>query len=206
VIVTVGRTGSTLLQGVLNSIDGWCIRGENKGLLLKLYAARQSLISSRLVGMPKHSVSSHPFFGSEFLEPDAFEVDARATFLRQAAVPPGIRTTGFKEIRWRSSDLGGHNLWSYLRFLARVFPGVKFIHLTRDFEQVCASSWWPLYDREELHDEANSLTLLMRNAPVPVFELDFAQLVAVDLAPMFEFLDELFHAERVGELVKVRHN
>jgi hypothetical protein len=36
-IVTYGRSGSTLLQGILNSTPGVLIRGENRGISYKLH-------------------------------------------------------------------------------------------------------------------------------------------------------------------------
>lgn len=36
-VVTYGRSGSTLVQGLLNSIPGYLIRGENRGVLYRLY-------------------------------------------------------------------------------------------------------------------------------------------------------------------------
>jgi hypothetical protein len=40
-IVTYGRSGSTLLQGVLNSIPGYLVRGENRQALRHLRALMQ---------------------------------------------------------------------------------------------------------------------------------------------------------------------
>ena len=42
-IVTYGRSGSTLLQGILNSIEGCLIRGENDNFCFALYQAHQSI-------------------------------------------------------------------------------------------------------------------------------------------------------------------
>lgn len=38
-IITYGRSGSTLLQGILNSIPGYLIRGENENLMAHFYNA-----------------------------------------------------------------------------------------------------------------------------------------------------------------------
>ena len=38
-VVTYGRSGSTLLQNVLNTIPGYCIRGENANTLAHLAKA-----------------------------------------------------------------------------------------------------------------------------------------------------------------------
>lgn len=42
-VITYGRSGSTLLQGILNSIDGILIRGENHNFLLRSLLVLQKL-------------------------------------------------------------------------------------------------------------------------------------------------------------------
>ena len=46
-IVTYGRSGSTLLQGILNNIDGVLVRGENNNFIYGLYEAYKKLIDTR---------------------------------------------------------------------------------------------------------------------------------------------------------------
>ena len=63
-IVTHGRTGSTLLQGILNAIDGWHIKGENHNFAYGLYLSIQALTKSsemRLKSDPSSPTS--PWFG-----------------------------------------------------------------------------------------------------------------------------------------------
>ena len=42
-VITYGRSGSTLLQGLLNSIDGMLIRGENNNVVVNLFQAHAAL-------------------------------------------------------------------------------------------------------------------------------------------------------------------
>jgi hypothetical protein len=42
-VVTYGRSGSTLLQGLLNSIPRYCIRGENYNAMFYMFRAYQQL-------------------------------------------------------------------------------------------------------------------------------------------------------------------
>ena len=46
-IVTYGRSGSTLLQGILNSIPGYLVRGENRQALRHLYAFHTAAVQER---------------------------------------------------------------------------------------------------------------------------------------------------------------
>ncbi len=42
--MTYGRSGSTLVQGILDSIPGYLIRGENRDALPHLFAYHQTLV------------------------------------------------------------------------------------------------------------------------------------------------------------------
>ena len=43
VLVTLGRTGSTLLQGIINTIDGACICGESAGAFNDIWALHKKM-------------------------------------------------------------------------------------------------------------------------------------------------------------------
>ena len=46
-VITYGRSGSTLMQGILNSIDGFHIKGENNGFVFKLFESYQLLVNAK---------------------------------------------------------------------------------------------------------------------------------------------------------------
>ena len=103
-IVTYGRSGSTLLQGVLNALPGYLIRGENGGVLHDLFRYHQ-VITDRIEWMDARGESSldptHPFYGLH-----AYPTQAALEGQRRLAVDtvlrpePDTRVTGFKEVRW----------------------------------------------------------------------------------------------------------
>lgn len=145
-VATYGRSGSTLLQGLLNAIPGYIIRGENGDALYKLYGYHDIIATRRgeEIGKARRgagrwpSTPRHPWYGI-----GGFEAEESYRLIRELALgtllrpEPTTRVTGFKEIRWWHGD------WKeYVAFLRRVFPGARFIVNTRDHDAVMRSKWW----------------------------------------------------------------
>ena len=68
-IITYGRSGSTLLQGVLNAIDGVLIRGENMNMCFHMFKTYQAILTSK--SKSERSPQS-PFFGAKLLDEKYF--------------------------------------------------------------------------------------------------------------------------------------
>ena len=49
-IITYGRSGSTLLQGILNSISGVLVRGENANMCYHVFYAYQAILEAKKFG------------------------------------------------------------------------------------------------------------------------------------------------------------
>src|SRR5687767_11745676 len=64
-IVTYGRSGSTLLNGVLNAIPGVCVRGENDNTLFRIYNA---LLAAEETVKRAAPVPTHPWYGPQFFD------------------------------------------------------------------------------------------------------------------------------------------
>ena len=138
-VMTYGRSGSTLLMGILNSIPGWLLRGENRHAMRHLYEFHRSGLAEKArVDPVRASQPTHPWFGIEAFPEDVslahIRALAEATLLRPE---PDTRVTGYKEIRWYDDDLP-----DYLDFLRQVFPGARFVLNTRNLEDVAASNYW----------------------------------------------------------------
>ena len=133
------------------------------------------------------------WFGAEFTDPDQFVADAAMIVARQLLgdrKPSLIDAMGFKEIRWLPADLGGTDLWSYLNFIALMFPLTKYILLTRNIEDIMKSGWWAIDGNPETAARAiEAFYLSARQAPVKnSFELDYS-----DLEPESAGLHRLAH-------------
>ena len=138
-IVTYGKSGSTLLMDSLNTIPGWCLRGENGGALYDLYRHYTTLTGSQdhwSSGAPLPP--TNPWFGIDeyprWQARDMIRDLAVGTIMR----PPSWATvTGFKEIRWDYPDL--HD---YLDWIEGTFPDTRFVGNVREVEDTIKSGWW----------------------------------------------------------------
>lgn len=138
-IVTYGRSGSTLLQGILSATPGVVVRGENGGVIRHLFAFHDTVTRHR-DRLAREDVlpPSHPWWGVDGY-PDATAFRDLRTLLLDTVLRPGAGTThiGFKEIDWPTEHLA-----ELFTFMLEVFPGARFVLNTRDLAEVATSKWW----------------------------------------------------------------
>jgi hypothetical protein len=206
VIVTCGRTGSTVLQHALNGVPGVTIRGENDNFCFGLFSSYRSVLQSK-----KHAGeatdSRHPYFGAEQIDIDQI----RAAFLSvildilspdETASDPGI--LGFKEVKF---FVVRPDLVEYFDFLDDVLRPCGFIFLRRNVEDVLSSFrkelWFPDSSDDELRDMLTDFFqtchAIATAKPDRSFELDYSELAPDNLrfVEMFGFFGLPFHAEEV---------
>ena len=204
-VVTYGRSGSTLLAGVLNSIPGYLIRGENNDALRHLYEFHTTLMTER-ENRPNTGSRTHPWFGIAGVPEQKLLRGARRLALDTVLRPrPDTRVTGFKEIRWWKPDLEGYVAW-----LRQVFPGARFVVNTRDHEAVLASKWYRgkpdaaaglAATEERLLALADALGPAAHRVHYDTYVADPERFGA-----LFDWLGEEFDVARVRETLAVRHS
>jgi hypothetical protein len=127
-IVTYARSGSTLLQGILNSIDGVVIRGENENLCYSLFKAHEAIVSVHGRSSISSEKSTSPFYGAGLMDERYFLKEAqkllRRLLLGKRSNDKTMPCYGFKEIRYIRNL---QDLPKYLEFLAKIFPSPCFI-------------------------------------------------------------------------------
>lgn len=206
-VMTYGRSGSTLLMGILNSIPGWLLRGENRHAMRHLYDFHRSGLTERArVDAARASQPTHPWFGIEGF-PEQASLDhiralAEATLLRPEA---DTRVTGYKEIRWYDEDLA-----DYLDFLRRVFPGARFVLNTRNLEDVAASNYWTHKEDPLGQVRRNEAKMLAAAETLgdAVFRVHYDDYVADAevLRGLFDWLDEDFDPDAVRAVMATPHS
>ena len=96
-IIAAGRSGSTVLQNLLNNDHNVLIRGENNNFFYETFTTYQSLHKQN------HSDQrDHPWFGFEHFEPSRYVKIIRnlgKKYLLGDYSRKTIQTLGFKEIR-----------------------------------------------------------------------------------------------------------
>ena len=144
-IVTYGRSGSTLLQGVINSINGCTIKGENNNFCFYLYKTYQAILEAKT---HKDNTEFDPWYGANLLDEELFLLKCReyieSYILADIEDISSIKCFGFKGLyhpQWIVNGLEG-----YLEFLGKVFPDVGYIFNTRNLDQVLKSGWWKQKD------------------------------------------------------------
>jgi hypothetical protein len=143
-VVTYGRSGSTLLQGLLNAIPGYRIYGENAGFLFKLQESYEALLFAHThLANPKNDNESQPWFGSSRYDEESVTIEFRRfvnKMLFQPYLHPAYRVFGFKEIRF--NEIEHEKILKYLRFVRKIFPNSAIMFNTRTIGDVLKSGWW----------------------------------------------------------------
>jgi len=206
-VVTYGRSGSTLLMGLLNSIPGYLIRGENWDALHHLYHFHRTLLEgSRKWDPARLRQRTHPFFGAGDFPARRSLEDIRALVLDTVLRPrDDTQVTGFKEIRWYHDDVEEYAAW-----LCQVFPGARFVVNTRNHEEVVRSGWWakrPEHAEALPSIEARILALAegLGDAAYRVHYNDYVADPSA-LRGLFEWLDEPYVEGAVRQVLQTRHS
>jgi hypothetical protein len=204
-IVTYGRSGSTLLQGILSSIPGYLIRGENGGAAYNLY---------QFHAVAEHHRTSHPGWKSSRSAwfgiggyPTRLALKKLRGLLLATVIRPekDSRVVGFKEIRWRQSDLD-----DYVGFLRAVFPGARFVINTRNLDDVAVSGWWANNSdvREVLTETEARMLALKERLGDDAYHIHYDDYVHDPgrLRGLFDWLGEEFDESRVKEVMNEKHS
>lgn len=201
-VVTYGRSGSTLLQGVLNAIPGYLIRGENEdiaGHLMKLVDS----VSKR------HYVSAtsptKPWFGAASLN-RSFLVECSRRMLDSVLLGgtgrDRFRAIGFKEIRYRPRDLE-----QKVAFLEEMYPDCGVIFNTRNPADVARSEFQTRRDPSYFTD-MNRLFAELAQASTSRFVVAYEDVPRMDgsLVELFDFLGESLDRDTVAAVLKRKHS
>ncbi|MFT5112951.1 MAG: hypothetical protein ACI8P9_002279 [Parasphingorhabdus sp.] len=203
VVVTYGRSGSTLLQGMLNSIDGCLIRGENYLFCAGLFQTYESLLKARSnYGDNPRS----PWYGSEQIDIDCFlsscQIMVRGLLVGETDSSDVI-CYGFKEIRYFDVI---SKFSEFLSFLEKIFPNVAFVFNTREHTDVLKSNqkngaekFSTLAQLQEL----NAAYLCYCADHDNAFLIDYHDLVekTQNLENLFYFLGAPYNADKVDQVL-----
>lgn len=206
-VMTYGRSGSTLLQGLLNAIPGYLIRGENLGALRGLYTFHSTCTTEAdRRNHEKTETPTAPFYGITGYDRAAALVAMRHLVVDALLRPaPDTRVVGFKEIRWAYDDLA-----DYVAFLCEVFPGVRFVVNTRNLDDVARSKWWGERDdaRAFLEEVEQRLLRVAADLGDAAYHVHYDSYVADArvLRGLHEWLGEPFDEERVRATMAVPHS
>jgi hypothetical protein len=206
-VMTYGRSGSTLMMGLLNSIPGYLIRGENRDAVHHLYRFHMTMVGEmRRAKKAALRAPTHPYYGIGDFPRRVSVRDIRKLVVDTVMRPePDTRVTGFKEIRWDQDDLE-----AYVPWLRRVFPGARFVVNTRNLDDVVQSKWWrkdPAARTKLAEYEARILALAetLGDAAYRVHYDEYVENPLV-LKGLYDWLGEEFDEQGVLETLAVKHS
>jgi sulfotransferase family protein len=206
-VVTYGRSGSTLLMGLLNSIPGYLIRGENWDALHHLFGFHRTLAEgSRRWEPARLRQRTHPFFGAGDF-PVRKSLDGIRRLVLDTVLRPrdDTRVTGFKEIRWYGDDVVAYVAW-----LREVFPGARFVVNTRDHAEVRRSGWWAKRpeNAEQLPAIEERILALAEGLGDAAYRVHYNDYVAdpTVLRGLFDWLGEVYDQNRVESVLATPHS
>lgn len=208
-VITYGRSGSTLIQGILNSIPGYCVRGENGGALIPLQSLYESTLMAKKKFAPISKTPADAWYGISDINEQQLLKDIQGLVVNNFIRPPNeTRCMGFKEIRYAPQTIG--NLSDFLSFMEAVFPGAGFIFNVRSIEQTAKSDWWRYRKDAVEHltafhkSMADAYALQAGNALW--IEYEGYTTDPTSLANLFEFLGEPFDIKNVTAVLAKRHS
>ena len=142
-VVTYGRSGSTLTQGMLNTLPRTLVRGENNLYLLQLFRAYAGLASfMEKVGGAAAKPSS-AFYGLRDADLDTFAASVRDLVQRQllgSTDPSDVDRLGFKEVLWHRIK---PKEWSdFFDFVDVAFGQPLYVVNRRDVTMASTSGFW----------------------------------------------------------------
>jgi hypothetical protein len=206
-VVTYGRSGSTLLQGVLSSTPGVMVRGENGGVLRHLFEFHRTVTGHRdRLARPEPLPDTHPWWGIDGYPDETALREFRRLLLNTVLRPAGeTQVVGFKEIDWPVEDLP-----ALLDFIRAVFPGARLVLNTRNLDDVAASKWWAGRPdaRARLEEMEQAYVTAVSDLGDAGYQVHYDDYVAdpTTLRGLFEWLGLPFDEERVRAVMAVRHS
>jgi hypothetical protein len=209
-ILACGRTGSTLLQGILNSVPGVMIRGENGGVVEQLFRYHQTVLERREPRAKDRKTllpPTHPWWGIDGYPEELALREFRHLVLDTLLRPSSdTKLVGFKEVRSSPGDMP-----EFVDFMSTVFPGARFIHNTRNLEDVARSGWWPEREADPLA-AVTEIDKRMREAVASAgdrgFEVRYDDYVGdpAALQDLFSWLDLPFSVPRIQAVLSRPHS
>ncbi|MGH8862449.1 MAG: sulfotransferase [Jatrophihabitantaceae bacterium] len=184
-VVSSGRSGSTLVQGLLNAMPGVLVRGENSFYVLPFFHAHRGAANFKRTYGARSKVSTSAFYGMAETDPRDYPRTLRHLVIRQLigkTNPRHVKVLGFKEVRWE--QVTPEEFEAFFTFFEQLFPHARYVLNERDPETVINSGQWLRVDAEtargELARGRDVRTFLRDTRPDRVYETTFEVITGTD--------------------------
>jgi hypothetical protein len=148
-VVSGGRCGSTLTQGLLNALPGTLVRGENSFYVLPLFRAYRGTQNFQRKYSKNAAEVTSAFYGLGEIDLGDFVRSTRRLAVRQllaSADPRAVDVLGFKEVRWE--QIRPNETDAFFAFFEQVFPDARYVLNERDSKKAVGSGQWLRTDEQ----------------------------------------------------------
>lgn len=217
-VVTYGRSGSTLLQGVLNSIPGCLIRGENENFIFPIFNSYRRLkvakatgeknkVHSLKLGTNKYNTPRNSWYGADKYDLDYF-IEVQKNMIKDMLLSGDkAECYGFKEVRYISHL---NSFKEYLDFLELVMEDTAIVFNVRNHEDVSNSSWWKKTNKTELIKKLQEIEIQMNEfskSKNNVIKVSYEKIVdKSDIKKLFNFLDVKYNESEIARILATEHS
>lgn len=144
-VVTYGRSGSTLTQGLLNALPGTLVRGENNMFMLPFFRSWAGVreFQEKNNDNAIRNGSRSAFYGLDEIDPEDFVQASRALTLQAlygSADRSKVKVLGYKEVLWHR--IKRDEVEEFFGWFEQIFPGASYVLNQRDHESVRKSGFW----------------------------------------------------------------
>lgn len=233
-IVTYPRSGSTLLQGILNTVDGVLIRGENFNFCFHLFNAYRSILKTNA-----HSgkLVQDPYFGAEILDEQHLLSEMskltrnmlladhkvnkirmvsqrlKKRFYKKENYPADLPCYGFKEVRYMQTM---NEFPEYLAFLEKIFPKPCFVINTRDKNAVIESSinagYYLPHNKEKIFNKLQDIEAVffdfLQTHKHHAFHISYEDIMGKTdrFSELFSFIGAPYNEQKIDKVLSLRHS
>lgn len=205
-ICATGRSGSTTLQRILNTIPYTNIKGENDNSILHLLEFYKSIKCNLIINKPysefiKNNVK--PCWYNHF-DKDIIINEIKNLIIKFLNCDNNYKIVGFKEIRYNKYNI------HLLNEFKELFPNTKIIFHIRNPEEQCKSGWWSenhIKSKENLYNINKCFYNFYKNSHFKndIYLSCFKYLFNTNsLKEMFKFLNknEYFDEAKIKNIIK----
>jgi Sulfotransferase family len=192
VVVTYGRSGSTLVQGLLNALPRTLCRGENGMYPLHLFRACEHAVAFAEKHLTGHRNwkrigrrSQSAFYGAHLLRMSRF-VNSSRTLMNELLIgpmnPDNLDRIGFKEVRWH--EIRPAETEAFFTWLEACYPEVRYVLNTRDVADAVSSGFWRRRPKDKAERDISRVMEVQQHLretrPERVFDLRYEDVTGDD--------------------------
>jgi hypothetical protein len=215
-IIAYGRSGSTLLQKIIGSVDGFHIIGENNNILHGLLTSYHSAVEAKQTeGRHTRDKSGDPWRGIDLLNPRRYGQRLAEVFVEEVLQPPlGTKAIGFKETSYIDQlDTLARDL-DYMRELFApaflIFNKRDLVATTNSRRRKWVSPGTPIDELDEFQQKLKTFDERVRvyaaAHPTDTIVINYDQYTRNpdSLEALFAFLGEPFDKAKIEQILSVR--